>query len=115
MAKVLLSLLLFATIFSSQARTKYEFSLIPVDQSLDKQINYYLEFLESSISSGIRLGTNKPIKIEFKHFGNNPLELNCNEEYLREISTPIYGGNTIFLNIDIYLQIFLIDDINCKL
>jgi len=57
--------------------------------------------MENSISSGIRLGTNKIINIEFEKFTDNHLTLNCHEDNLSNFSYPDLNSLTVYVNQDV--------------
>ena len=57
--------------------------------------------IENSISGGIRLGTNQIINIEFEKFNDEPLTLDCHEDYLSRFAYPDLSSPTIYVNQDI--------------
>ncbi|OFZ45921.1 MAG: hypothetical protein A2381_19510 [Bdellovibrionales bacterium RIFOXYB1_FULL_37_110] len=79
----------------------YNFSLNLQDKKLDSKIKYYFLMMENSISSGIRLGTNKIINIEFEKFTDNHLTLNCHEDNLSNFSYPDLNSLTVYVNQDV--------------
>jgi len=96
--KQLTFFILFFYCFWIWGNDTYNFSLNLQDTTLNNKIKYYFLMIENSISTGIRLGTNSAINIEFENFADNALTLNCQDDYLSNFSYPDISNHTIYVN-----------------
>lgn len=98
---ILILILSLLASFSASARTKYQFALKASNPNLNTKVNHYLNFIETSLSAGIRFGTNRAIQVKFQKFQGEKLTLNCDDKYLDNFSYPNIFADTIILNSDI--------------